>query len=642
MKNIHRFGPRTGLALASAVITVFTAAALVAVLLTMALATNRSSGVTKNSTQAHYVAEGAVEVAKKRIQEALANWSAPPTGGVVTVGGHEVPYTVTDTTAYSPAGFPPAVFDASGIMANIRTFEITATAVVEDTVVRLSRVVMTEEVPIFQFAVFYADDLEVNPGPNMTLGGRVHSNKNIFLSPNGSTLTIDTNYLRAVGHLYRHRKDAVGASNGTVRVRKWVENPFDPSAPKQFVNLHNKSELEAFGVPSISGYDSKFTAGFDAGGDGSFHDLGDFLPFAPGALEYWGPPAGYAKSGHTIKTSDHAITEAVPPPIGSIPMFDNVGAGVGSYDLNPDTGLYTYVGAGNGTHQKGFYHEKAALSFLINPAGTGVIVTGPNGALNATTALPDGEGGYTYVEKSYADILAGAYQLKQIYDARQANEGPGTVQVVEINMATVMALIESGELDISGAEAPGGGIVIYGAKYGATTGLGTGGLKLTNGAELALPVTVASESPIYIHGDYNVGGSSHGKQGAAVIGDAINLLSNAWNDSKTHSTSLPVAADTTYNVAMITGGLPTKGGNYNGGLENLPRFHENWSGRKCTILGSFVNTWTSQLATGAWKHGGKIYTAPIRDFGYDPDFNNMGNLPPWTPVAVTANTAVTW
>jgi hypothetical protein len=642
MKSHHHIGSRSGIALASAVITVFTAAALVAVLLTMALATNRSSGVTKNNVQAHYLAEGAVEVAKKRIQEALANWSTPPTEGVVQVGGHEVPYTVTDTTEYSSGGFPPAIFDASGIMANLRTYEVTATAVVEDTVARLSRVVMTEEVPIFQFAVFYSDDLEVNPGPNMTLGGRVHSNKNIYLSPNGSTLTVDTNYLRAVGHLYRHRKEAVGASNGTVNVRKWVENPFDPSAPKQFVTLHSKSQMNSFGVPTKSGYDSNFTEGFDAGEDGSYLDLGDFLPFAPGALDYWGPPTGYAKKGHTIKTSDHAISEAVPPEIGSIQMFDEVGVGVGDFMLDAGTGLYEYVGPGNGTHQKGFFHQKAALSFVIAPDGANVIVTGPDGAATTTVTVDDGEGGFATVEKSYADILAGAYQLKHIYDARQAAEGAGTVQVVEIDMGHIMGLLEAGELDLSGAEAPGGGIVIYGAKYGATTGLGTGGVKLVNGAELALPVTVASESPIYVHGDYNVGGATHGKKGAAVIGDAINLLSNNWNDAKTHSSSLPVASDTTFNLAMITGGLPTNSSGYNGGLENLPRFHENWGGKRCTILGSFVNTWTSQLATGKWKYGGKIYTAPIRDFSYDPDFNNMANLPPWTPVAVNAHTAVTW
>ena len=83
-------------------------------------------------------------------------------------------------------------------------------------------------------------------------------------------------------------------------------------------------------------------------------------------------------------------------------------------------------------------------------------------------------------------------------------------------------------------------------------------------------------------------------------------------------------------------------GTYNGGLENLPRFHESWSGVKCHITGSFVNLWESQHATGKWKYGSDRYKAPGRMWGYDPAFNQVKNLPPYTPMAVTAENVVTW
>ncbi len=44
----------------------------------------------------------------------------------------------------------------------------------------------------------------------------------------GNTLTVDTNYLHSVGRMFRHRKDDPTKSGGTVDVRHWVANPFDP------------------------------------------------------------------------------------------------------------------------------------------------------------------------------------------------------------------------------------------------------------------------------------------------------------------------------------------------------------------------------------------------------------------------------
>ena len=43
-------------------------------------------------------------------------------------------------------------------------------------------------IPVFQFAIFYNMDLEINPGPDMTVTGRVHGNANINVQPQ-STLT---------------------------------------------------------------------------------------------------------------------------------------------------------------------------------------------------------------------------------------------------------------------------------------------------------------------------------------------------------------------------------------------------------------------------------------------------------------------
>jgi hypothetical protein len=38
-------------------------------------------------------------------------------------------------------------------------------------------------IPVFQFAIFYNMDLEINPGPNMNITGRVHGNADIYTQP---------------------------------------------------------------------------------------------------------------------------------------------------------------------------------------------------------------------------------------------------------------------------------------------------------------------------------------------------------------------------------------------------------------------------------------------------------------------------
>jgi hypothetical protein len=40
-------------------------------------------------------------------------------------------------------------------------------------------------IPLFQFAAFYENDLEINPTPNMSINGPVHTNSKLFMAPGG-------------------------------------------------------------------------------------------------------------------------------------------------------------------------------------------------------------------------------------------------------------------------------------------------------------------------------------------------------------------------------------------------------------------------------------------------------------------------
>ncbi|MEO0651828.1 MAG: hypothetical protein AAFZ65_14225 [Planctomycetota bacterium] len=604
-------GPEAGMALVAALITVFSAGALLSVALTMARANDKLVGVDTEALQARFRAEGGLEVATRRTQELIANWQPPvaPIVETVDIGGTQVAYQV------QPNGFVQVVTQTSGIKDFATGYEITATALVGDARRTMRRIIKAQATPIFQFAVFYTDELEVHNGAEMTLAGRVHSNSDMFLSPNGPTLTMDTNYVHAVGDIYRHFKFNPDKSNGLVMIRKWVDNPFDPFEPEEYEAMLSKSQLEAlFLADSTSGYDSNFDDFIDFNEDGDYDDQFDLLPFEFGALELWGEPDGYTKgSGSTIQTEDHGLSSAVTPDIGSIKMFNEVEPGDGTHVLDEASGLY--VPAAGGTHDEGFFSETAGLKFILEPDGSGgeaLKAYGPGGS-DLTSALVD----------------TGIVYVNEVFDARQdASDSTGLakVKVIEVDIAQLNTT----------QHFPQNGLM-YASSYFLGEGNASGGVKLVNGAELSGPLTVVGEGSVYIQGDYN----TVAKKGAAAIGDAVNLLSNDWDDTKAPG-SLPKAADTTYNLALITGNRTTTSSSYNGGLENLPRFHENWSGKTASINGSFVNTWESELATGQWKYGGDRYTAPRRDWSYDDDFNDFSKLPPYTPLAVWAEEVTTW
>lgn len=600
--SIHK--NRRGVALLYAVSSAFVAAGMVTLMLGVALASDKTADVQSDAAQADFLAAGALEAAKKSVQSSIANWTAIPSTGTIDIDGHTATYVVRET------GFNRTSQDPVGIQSIETGYEIRAESQFGAHASQAYRIVNARSTPLLQFAVFYNDDLEIAPGPNMTIAGRVHSNRNMHLSPD-ATLRLNTNYVHAVGNLYRNRKDDPTRSPGTVLIREFVTNPWNATEPVGYATMWSKAQLQALGPASIGGYDSNFTTGYDHNGNGVWTDTGDILPFGLGALAYWDAPTGYTGgSGSTVQTGQHGISESVVPQSGSIAMYEPTTGG--NYNWNSATQSYVPVAAGTGTHSQGFYHDNADLKVIVNAAGTSFKCY--NGAGTDITTL-----------------VGSAVTLSRIYDARQANGGAGNTKTVQIDIGLLHA---SGQFPANG--------LLYAAHYGAGTGTTAKGVVLKNGALLPAKLTVASEDPVYIQGDYNVGSGTVTQKGAAVVCDAINLLSNSWTGTKTNTSGLPNATATTYNVAMIAGNMPSSVGHYNGGLENLPRFHENWSNINCTIKGAMVNTWRSEHATAAWVYGGNRYTAPNRLWSYNTAFNTVANLPPFTPMAVEAIDVVTW
>ena len=213
----------------------------------------------------------------------------------------------------------------------------------------------------------------------------------------------------------------------------------------------------------------------------------------------------------------------------------------------------------------------------------------------------------------------GAATTKTFYDAREKK-----------NM--VVTEVDIGKLTACG-KMPANGI-LYVSKDGTD-----GGVRLVNGSKLpSQGLTVVSENPVYIQGDYN----TVDKVPAAVLGDAITVLSNKWGkenyDKKgKEETSEREAGDTTVNAALAMGPhAEAKPGAGNGEFNNLIRFLEDWKDVKFNYNGSIVALWHSQQATAPWRccgdDGDNYYRPPIRNWAYDTLFNT--NPPPGTPMGI--------
>jgi hypothetical protein len=113
------------------------------------------------------------------------------------------------------------------------------------------------------------------------------------------------------------------------------------------------------------------------------------------------------------------------------------------------------------------------------------------------------------------------------------------------------------------------------------------------------------------------------------------VLSTAWSDSNSSkSLGNRDAADTTVNAAFLGGIVPSDGDDYSGGVENFPRFLEDWNGRKFTYNGSMVVMFYSKISKAVWGKS-DVYNAPNRNWAFDLNFMDATKLPPGTPQLLT-------
>ena len=231
------------------------------------------------------------------------------------------------------------------------------------------------------------------------------------------------------------------------------------------------------------------------------------------------------------------------------------------------------------------------------------------------------------------------------YDYRESKP----VKAIQLDVAKFIQWLTNrigqiyNSLNTSGATSKGHGINLIHLYNGITNdGSQLPAVRVVNGAQLPTSgLTVTTPFPLYVEGNYNITtdgvnfstalGDTTNTRPAALMGDAVTILSANWVDTATSSGNTRTATATTINAACLEGIVPSDGTHYSGGVENFLRLLENWGGlNPLTYNGSIVVLFPSQYATSPW--GGSYYSPPVRRWGFDLNFINPAKLPPGTPM----------
>ncbi len=484
-----------------------------------------------NEMRSFYVAEAGLDKVTSLIQSQYDINELPPTiapAETTSIDGIALAYS-TEPQAVAVKALAKGTL--AGLKAFVRPYKIQSTAYdsSHNTSVVLEEWFEVASVPIFQFAIFYDNDLEIAPWPAMTVSGRVHSNGDMYLQSDNDLNLKST--VTAYGDIIHGRKSGSGMATGTGDVD--IMNP-----------------------------------------DGAYQSMRQGSGWLDANAANWYDSAAARWGGRVQDQSfgQERLTLPLEDPNDPHTLIDR-------YDL----------GGGN--------HNNSSME------------------LDARFKIIDGVALYNVSGSTWTDVTAalttsGALTETAFYDKREEQN----VTVYDIDIS---------KFKTSGYFPPNG--IIYTADNRA----GIRGTRLYNATDIGSPMTLASENPVYTKGSIN----STTKQPMAIICDALTMLSGNWSDDPAKAANadktVRAATATTINFSYITGSMATGGGNYNGGLENLPRFLEDWTGKTLTYRGSMVNMWLSEETSGLWSNA--YYNPPNRDWQYDTALDDLTSLPPGTP-----------
>ena len=634
-------------------LTLIFLAAMLLVIAAMVNWSSTSAKITVRNNQfvaSQLAAEAATEVvAAQMIHDFLSQgtndetaWSAINVTNL-NAWTNNITYQITDTNGtanrVSVAALPRTTNIINNMMNIVQPYMLTAKATpsgqLYNVPATVSQIIDLNQIPIFQYVIFYNLNLEVDPSADMPIGGNVHCNKSIWSI---TTHAIFSNIVEAAGQVILSKDQTPSGGN--------YPDPFAGgylcSATEQGASVFKLAgQPTSMVLPQIK---LPVTGNYTNCDDESA--CYDILRW-PTNSAYWpGQNAAYYPSDgpgttYQVNKSDLIISNASFGingicsvanlcPTQSFFVYYHDKDNSPRLTLMPnDFFLYTNINLGK--------------SYLTNYLAASVL--GPN-----TNLLYSG---YSFLTNAV------------FYDWREGGGSAGKrVEAIQFDVNRFNGWLDNSNTDLHITNVNGGhyynnlcqkpteknhsigGIYIMSSVPLTSTVLPA--VRMVNGQKLydTFGLSVATPLPIYVKDSWNVrdknglcssGNSTDHAQPSAFYADAVTVLSANFSDGtgNNYSTS---ARPTTNNVAVLAGivptptNLPAGGTGYSGGVENFLRFLENWGDSNPLYYnGSLVVVYRSQMATNLFRGSGGYYNRPARPWSFDTSFLIESNLPPMTP-----------
>jgi len=446
-------------------------------------------------------------------------------------------------------------------------------------------------IPIFQFAIFYNIDLEINPGKVMNINGKVHSNQGIYSTGSSATEPLTfSDIVEAVGTVSMAPSPRDPQNTGRSGHVIFSLTANNPSANVNSLNLPiggtNRDPVvirslldlppPAYAAPDLAAYSSP----------------GQVYPFNEADLIISNAPTG---TNITIYYQNGNMN----PPLLQIP-FDktnfsgtNIIARYWSFVTN-----VTFYDFREYSTVKAVQIDVARLRSWITNGVTGKV----------------------YDDYNYTNSLsAKGHHINSIYVNNTIAFSQGTPSTD--GTLPAVRMVNGERLPTNGLTVATSRPIYVEGNYNVTR----------DGVRYALTLGSTTNSQTWP---------------AAFLADAITVISTNWDDTlfiKGRALGLRQPSDVTVNAACFEGIVQSDGANYSGGVENFIRMMEDWSNGKSsgnqatlTYNGSIVVMFPSRYADSPWQptgtaNGHNLYNAPNRKWGFDTSFYTPGNLPPMTP-----------
>ncbi len=502
----------------------------------------------------------------------------------------------------------------------------------DDKEANLELVFKARLVPLFQFGIFFNDDLELVEGGTIYMGGPIHSNKDIYLAQQAAYW---------IPNPYSYFEGPMSATQTLFRGAK-----FQTSCTGGSGGWSGGWHYDIF-VDDLSAYRELP----DCSGSRFAIDDADLVDF----------------NGNVLQN----VFEVTVPSVNTFEAFaqpDPAQPNTFTYWDRSDVRFVLRLTAG------GVPDTTNAATGIEVVASDGTLLTQATNHLNSATDCPGlhvtagGAGRAVGAKGDWSGSYSSDDRLRLFRDYQHHSTIDRYETVLDVDMQALFNCMHnySGDFFSSGGldDSSDGGLVLFFAIDGPRSADAHNdyAVRLRNGAVLQSNVvgapdvrglTVVTDQKAVIWGDYNALDADWIP--AAILSDSQYILSDVWTDAWSNTSQAwhnrwTGNTELRVQVAILSGAFPSCGGNgvtctgslndFGGGYTGSFRFNETWydGNRWGTSYTQQPFYWNGSLVSlDEPRHNDtplgpfNYFSSPSYNFSYDTRFNDPDQLPPLTP-----------